>query len=273
MAWNNLGASPTKVTWANPQVVPESQRQSGAWYYNPDSGYVERWWSEGDNPQPSGGDATSNYLDQISQTLTTTFGQSQDKVAQYLKDNPFAYDDAWLAATEKQVKEEVNSEPYYKEKLSNYLDDVKTRKDRAQQDEATLLQDLEREQKYYLKEGSLQYQKSREAALQGISDQNLIDTGSGQRELNRGESSYKSGVENYLGTQEARKQQAQQTTSRLLSDLQTNENRFTTDLEREKQLQVQSQIQQRKQEQQNYWQAGLLKAQGQVAPGVNAYLG
>jgi hypothetical protein len=45
--WNNMGATPTKVTWANPTVVPENQRQSGGWYYNPSSGSVERWWSGG----------------------------------------------------------------------------------------------------------------------------------------------------------------------------------------------------------------------------------
>ena len=44
--WNNQGATPTKVTWANPQAIPDAQKQSGGWYYNPSSGLVERWWAE-----------------------------------------------------------------------------------------------------------------------------------------------------------------------------------------------------------------------------------
>lgn len=45
--WGEAG---TTVTWKNPTKVPESQRQSGGWYYNPDSNRVDRWWS-GDQPQ------------------------------------------------------------------------------------------------------------------------------------------------------------------------------------------------------------------------------
>jgi len=45
--WGEAG---TTVTWKNPTKVPEGQRQSGGWYYNPDSNRVDRWWS-GDQPQ------------------------------------------------------------------------------------------------------------------------------------------------------------------------------------------------------------------------------
>ena len=55
--WDNQGATPTKVTWANPQQVPENQRSNGGWYYNPGSGYVERWWSG--SQQSSGGGSSS----------------------------------------------------------------------------------------------------------------------------------------------------------------------------------------------------------------------
>lgn len=45
--WGEAG---TPVTWSNPQQVPESQRQSGGWYYNPATNRVDRWWT-GDQPQ------------------------------------------------------------------------------------------------------------------------------------------------------------------------------------------------------------------------------
>ena len=51
--WDNQGATPTKVTWSNPQFVSEGNRSNGGWYYNPGSGYVERWWTG--SQQSSGG--------------------------------------------------------------------------------------------------------------------------------------------------------------------------------------------------------------------------
>lgn len=56
--WDNQGATPTKVTWSNPQFVAEGNRSNGGWYYNPGSGYVERWWSG--QQQSSGGGGSSS---------------------------------------------------------------------------------------------------------------------------------------------------------------------------------------------------------------------
>ena len=43
--WDNKGAPATKATWDNPEVVADSKKSSGGWYYNPGSGNVDRWWS------------------------------------------------------------------------------------------------------------------------------------------------------------------------------------------------------------------------------------
>lgn len=51
------GESGTAVTWSNPDFVPESQRQSGGWYYNPDTNRVDRWWS-GSAPSTSSGSSS-----------------------------------------------------------------------------------------------------------------------------------------------------------------------------------------------------------------------
>lgn len=270
--WDNRGAAPTKVTWANPQVVPESQRQNGGWYYNPNSGLVERWWT-GD-PQESRSQPTSqaNNVDSYINTIKDTLGAIVDpkfqEVDKYLKDNPFAYDEEWLSNTEKQVRDEVEMEPYYKEKLSNYLDDVKVTKERAQEDETTLLKELDRQEKVYIEQDTLAYQKARESALEGLSDAGMIGQGGGMRELNRGEVSHETGLQDYLSQKDLRAQQAQQTTSRLLTDLGTEQNRFELDLGREKDLQVQSEIQNRKQDKYNFWEAGLKTAQS----GLGGYI-
>lgn len=271
--YDNAGATPTKVSWANPQIVPDSQKQSGGWYFNPDSGYVERWWADGDGPGRVSSDPLDNYLSQQRGTLESVIETQQKSIAEYLKNNPFGLDDAWLKATEKQVREEVDLEPYYKEKLSNYIDDVKTTKTRAQEDEGTMLKELERQKNVYMKDEGLQYQQAREQALEGLSGKGLIGQGAGERDLNRMESSREAGLGDYMDRTDLKKQQAQQVTSRLLSDLGRDEQRFTTDLGREKQLQVQSEIQQRKQEELDRQTQGFMKATGQVLPNMSLYTG
>jgi hypothetical protein len=72
--WGEAGDT---VTWKNPQFVSEGQRQSGGWYYNPDTGRVDRWWS-GSPPATTssgggGGGSTSssgqNYMDIMNKAL------------------------------------------------------------------------------------------------------------------------------------------------------------------------------------------------------------
>lgn len=201
------------------------------------------------------------------------FEKSQKAASDYLEKNPFYYDEQWLKDTKAQVQSEVDLEPYYKEKVSTYLDDVSTQKSRANEDETTLLKELDRQQKVFQKEDAVSYQQARSAALEGLSDANLIGSGEGMRQTNIGDISHTTGVENYLDTNAAKKQQAQTTTSRLLSDLDKNSSRFQTEVEREKELQVQSEILNRKKEKQDYWTAGFQKATGQIAPGYQAYLG
>ena len=58
----------TKATWANPTVTPVSQRQNGGWYYNPDSGSVDRWFT---NP-PSAQNNTQTTSTPSSTTTSST---------------------------------------------------------------------------------------------------------------------------------------------------------------------------------------------------------
>jgi len=67
--WGEAG---TTVTWKNPTVTQESQRQSGGWYYNPATGRVDRWWTGSQPTTTSGGGgstSTNNYQSQIDQQL------------------------------------------------------------------------------------------------------------------------------------------------------------------------------------------------------------
>lgn len=277
--WNNT-SSPTKVTWANPEVVPEGKRQNGGWYFNPSSGYVEQWWSGDGGGIEQSTSSTSDgqaYLDQIKSTLEGIVSKqygAESSSADYLTKNPFKYDEVWAKVTKDfqgTLKEEVNADPYYKEKLSNYLEDVETVKTQAQEDTDTLLKELDRQEKVYKQQDATSFQQAREKALEGLSGAGMLDTGAGMREKNVGDISHEVGLQSYMDTQDLKKQQAQTAQSRLLSKLQTESGRFEKDLEREKALQVETQLQKKMQENINYWKAGFEKATGNVAQDYMLY--
>lgn len=73
--WDNKGATATKVTWDNPEIVPVEKRSNGGWYYNQESGYVDRWWSGNQN----GGS-------QVSTTNFSEMPESSDQLPSYLAD-------------------------------------------------------------------------------------------------------------------------------------------------------------------------------------------
>jgi hypothetical protein len=73
--WDNKGATATKVTWDNPEIVPVEKRNTGGWYYNPDSGYVDRWWS-----------GTQGGNSQVSTTDFSAMPESSDQLPNYLAD-------------------------------------------------------------------------------------------------------------------------------------------------------------------------------------------
>lgn len=55
MAWGEQG---NKITW-NANIVPESQRQHGGWYDNPDTGFNQRWYTGSVPTSPNGSQAFS----------------------------------------------------------------------------------------------------------------------------------------------------------------------------------------------------------------------
>lgn len=214
-----------------------------------------------------------NEKQKLIDQVTKMAESQQKKVDDFLKNNPFAYDDAWLQQTRQQVQQEVDSDPYYKEKITDYINDVETKKSRAQEDQATLLKELKKEEDYYLKNDKINFQETRSAALEGQSQAGYLDSGMGSRERNIQNIQHEAGVESYLGKNDSTRQAAQQATSRLLSDLGTQQGRYEREVGREKQLNVESELLNRKDEKLQQYQSAFQKATGQIFPGYNAYLG
>lgn len=65
--FDSQGASTTKNTWGTEAVDP-SQWQSGGWYTNPNTGFVERWWS-GSQPSSQGSQGSQGGQGQTSQSF------------------------------------------------------------------------------------------------------------------------------------------------------------------------------------------------------------
>lgn len=223
-------------------------------------------------------DATAEQIAQeAKQSVMNKFLQMVEQqgknVDEYIKNNPFALDDAWYETTRAQLKDEVNSDPYYKEKLSNYLQDVDIQKQQAGEDTAQLLKELDRQENVYQQSERTQFQQARDAALEGQSQAGTLTTGAGSRDRNIQNINRQASLEDYGARKDLRAQQAQQAQSRLLSGLDLQTSRFKTDLEREKALNIETGVQQRAAEQNDRYKAGLEKASGQILPGYQTYLG
>lgn len=75
--FDNQGAQGTKVTWKNPTVTPVAKRSNGGWYYNPNSGSVDRWWSGTPSNQSSAPAPTTSAPSLSNITTPNTTDQIQ----------------------------------------------------------------------------------------------------------------------------------------------------------------------------------------------------
>lgn len=207
----------------------------------------------------------------IKKTMQDQGFTSEADIQKYLKEHPFALDDAWMKTATESINTQLD--PYYKEKLNNYLSDVKTNKDRAMGDEQTFLNELDRQQKVYFKDDAAKYQEIKRNALEGQTDIGLLGTGEGQRQLNLQDRSHNLNVQNYLDTNKYKTEQEKTSTNRYLQDLETNSTRFQTDLGRQRKYDFESMMLGRKQEEYDRYKAGLDKKFSSYIPSsVSAYL-
>jgi hypothetical protein len=285
---NQFVQNPVTGKYVNVKQASDPKQSTDGVIYNPNTGkwgyyvdsagnkyttqeQVDGFYSR--QNQPNVEDYVQNLKQQIMSPIEEAAAKQQKTIEQYLKDNPTGFDEAWMDITRKQVSEEVNSDPYYKEKLDQYLGDIEKTKTRTQNDEQTFLKELDRQDRVYKNEEAGRFQEARMSALEGLSTSGNLDTGEGQRQLNLQNRDRQIGMEDYSARTDLQKKTKEQQVNRLIEDLDTNKTRFSTDVEREKQYNIQSGVQQRKTEKYNNWAAGFQKASGQVAPGYNFFLG
>ena len=185
--WDNQGATPTKVTWSNPQIVPENQRQNGGWYYNPSSGYVERWWSGsggggGNNsqqnqaPQPP---SAEEIMRRAAEERNRKYQEMSQIWNQFMGSPTF-----WDAALARQMSEQYLN-PYYQSVLEDYVNPLQKRINFSQQDETRLLQELTRQRDVGEAEKKDELMTNIEKAQGGFAGAGIYGGGSARRSLAR----------------------------------------------------------------------------------------
>lgn len=137
--WDNKGDQPTKVTWKNPQFVPENKRANGGWYYNPSSGYVERWWSG------SGGGGGGQQQQQQQ--------QQRQKIGRRLTGyKPYAQTEYYVSPeqAEKESEAQIEQQGYFKTLLAEAGGDFEKARQYLEEDFTRAISSGEEEQKDYI---------------------------------------------------------------------------------------------------------------------------
>lgn len=133
----SFGETGTKATWANPQVTPEAQRQSGGWYYNPASGSVDRWWSGGGTTTPTAQAAVSGGGSYQPKSFEDTLSSIAGKVSEAYKPSTdvlttgLQKTEAATLEREKLAREEL---PIIQQRYKTLLDELNTKSEEAQAD-------------------------------------------------------------------------------------------------------------------------------------------
>jgi hypothetical protein len=259
--WNNEGGKPTKVTWANPEFVPETKRKSGGWYYNPDSGMVERWWAQGTGPgaqatptqtiqtQTQSPDAIIQSLKNVVNDAINPQLEAENKLGEYMKKNPFTFDEA-LA----KLSAEERFNPYYDAELKDFLTGVERTRSRTVQDEETLRQELTTQTENYVGRTKRDIDQAITASGEGFSGAGLYASGRRIREGAMIDIKGQENISDTLRKSNLSTQESQLRQSRTLEDLGTQQATFGRRLGAEKETNVLSDIQQQKRDEANqYW--------------------
>jgi hypothetical protein len=211
--WDNQGASPTKVTWKNPQFVPENQRQNGGWYYDPSSGYVQRWWSGGGGGQSSNQGQQSKpstpappSAEDLIRKAAEETRNKWNQVMDFAKKNPLAFD---MALAQKMSAEKYNK--YYETILGEFINPLKTKVTQSMDNERRLLDELLRNRGYQEKEQKQDLQNSLEAAKGGFAGAGLFGAGTARRSLAQKQLTGEESISDFIAQSKASEEQISKT--------------------------------------------------------------
>ena len=213
-----FGESGTKVTWANPQKVPEGQRQNGGWYYNPDSGRVDRWWNDGDGPrqqqqqqQQQSQPRQKTYEDYLKEKQAADRkaaeeqkrrGQDQLSIWNQFMKNPNFFDEMLANRMEKE-----RSNRYYSDLLKDFSDPLNLRKQQGAEKTSQVLEELVRRRNYGEASSRTELEKSLEQSGEGFAGAGLYGSGLAKRGQSQQKIKGEESIQDFLAKAKAQEEE------------------------------------------------------------------
>ena len=212
---------------AQPQYTPATGEGTKA------QGYIYKkgqWVPESTDSGDMGG-----YINNMVGDIMANVKAQKDMVAQYSKNNPFAFDEAL-------AKKSATAEykPYYTELLNDYLDNMALKR-KTVEDDKKLLTEMNA---YEVGKASREYQQAVGAAEQGFADSGMFYSGIKKKAMGQGEVGYNANTQ-------AREDQFGNNMSGLentLAGYDLNQKQTQRDIQRQQETAIEQGILQRKQE-------------------------
>jgi len=157
----------------------------------------------------------------------------KSKATEYDATNPFAFDEKLAEGAARQ-----QFDPYYDQKLSDFLTGVERTRQRSKEDEQTVLAELSADTQSYSGRVKLQLDRAINQSREGFNDVGLFESGSRLRSQGNLETDTGMDLADYLRRQEERKSQVQTGTARTLEDVATQQQLGTRDIGREREADV-----------------------------------
>lgn len=226
-------------------TVPDSQKQYGGWYDNPQTGKNQRWWGSGvwtDGAEPTQQTPQEDPVTSLIKTSIDAYSKKYDeyvsKYNEFEQKNPFNFDQI-LEEEKSKVKQRLD--PYYEQTLTDYLTGVNTKRKRSIEDERTLLTQVQQDTNTFQDRQKQQVQDTIDQVREGKADAGLYDSGSRLRDEGKATVQADKNLTDYLTNQDRRVNDIKTTTQRLSEDLALDERMKRRDLTTDQTYQVNAQ--------------------------------
>jgi hypothetical protein len=179
---------------------------------------------------------------QVDQSILQSVQSLQDEsnrlFSEYNQKYPFIFDEVLKQKTKEAMQQqgigpEAPETTFYNEKLSDYLLGVDRKKGRGVQSANQLLSELQRQTQSYSQDTQLRLQQALNRATSGFADIGLGSSGERYGAEGALKAGYQQNVEDFMGGQQLRAGQEQQSLDRYLTDLSVEKQGQVRDLYRQ----------------------------------------
>lgn len=207
---------------------------------NPATGqWDDNYWANVVEPKlkATNGISSDNVIQTAIDSFTKQIGDYNNKLTQYDKANPFAFDQ--VLATER-GKATQQLDPYYSQTLNDLITGINTQRTRSQEDTNTLLSELNADTSAYTGQAKIDLNNALEKSANGYAGAGLYSSGAAQRSQGQTIQQSNADVANYNRGITSQQNRAITGNTRNLQDLALQEKQKTRDINQEKSYNVES---------------------------------